>query len=235
MSTFNQARYNLSKFNIEQSEQVWATGTSRTTFGFSFAGETIYFKGNAAVQFLADKMDLNPGRVFSGSAAETFMQQVNGIKYCILHSNVSTAFEADLNLSQEAHLTGITAETFEAAPNLSQGAHLRGSSAESFDTEPNWSIIVNASANAGEIFDATADVVSLANHICEFPGLKLKPGEELIIDANTYNVLLNGENAIYLQKGDWLDDLSRNTQAITISATGGARLEASILYTERYL
>ena len=64
----------------------------------------------------------------------------------------------------------------------------------------------------------------------------LKPGSTLIIDANNYNILLDGENAIELQSGDWLDDLDRETVDIAIGAASGVSgLSASILYTERYL
>ena len=64
----------------------------------------------------------------------------------------------------------------------------------------------------------------------------LKPGDKLIIDANNYNVLLNSENAIWYQSGDWIDELDRETVGIEISAASGvSNLSATILYTERYL
>ena len=64
----------------------------------------------------------------------------------------------------------------------------------------------------------------------------LKPGERLVIDANNYNVLLNGQNAIWYQADDWLDDMNRNTISIDITASAGvSNLSATILYTELYL
>lgn len=80
---------------------------------------------------------------------------------------------------------------------------------------------------------ATADAIEMK--VCVL-NLTLRPGQRLIIDANNYNILLDGENAIYVQSGDWIDELIRNTTAIDITAASGDRnLQASILYTERFL
>lgn len=66
--------------------------------------------------------------------------------------------------------------------------------------------------------------------------LTLQPGERLIVDAENYNVFVNGVNMIHTQKGRWMDELSRDTICITITAAeGGAGLTADILYTERWL
>lgn len=66
--------------------------------------------------------------------------------------------------------------------------------------------------------------------------LTLQPGERLIVDAENYNVFVNGVNMIHTQKGRWIDELSRDTVSIVITAAeGGAGLTADILYTERWL
>ena len=85
--------------------------------------------------------------------------------------------------------------------------------------------LISASANL-EAVDMKTTVLTVT----------LKPGERLIVDASSYNVLLNGENAVDIHSGDWIDELNRETQSIVISAAAGvANLSASILYTERYL
>ena len=66
--------------------------------------------------------------------------------------------------------------------------------------------------------------------------LTLMPGQRLIVDASNYNVLLDGENMIHTQEGEWLDEISRETTSITVTAAAGqAGLSANILYTERFL
>ena len=66
--------------------------------------------------------------------------------------------------------------------------------------------------------------------------ITLEPGQKIIVDSGSYNVLLDNENAIWAQSGDWIDELVRETSSISISATEGVNnLTASIMYTERYL
>lgn len=235
MSAFNQARYNLSKFNIAQPGQVWASGTAKTSFSFSFAGETVYFRGSAAVRFNSEDIILNRGRIFKGSSSETFSQQAKCVRYCNIAAVLTENFNKDLYISQNAYIICTGSEIFDAETELSQEAYSNGTLEESFDADPYISQLVFTHADIGEVFASTADVISLSETVCEFPELILKPGQTLVIDANSYNVLLDGQNAIHLQKGAWLDDMTRNTQTITITATNSGRLEAEILYTERYL
>ena len=215
MSAYNAARYNLAPFNVQASDACWASGESKVTVGFSFAGTTNYAIGSTNVRILADSLKLDRGRIASGSASEQVSQaaEINGYFWPVAVSE--SVMEAELNLSQIIDTAGAAAVRTEAELNLSQ--------------------IVMIGADSGLVVQATADVISLVEHICEFPGLVLRPGQVLVIDAGSYDVLLDGENAIHLQRGDWLDELNRNTQSITISATGISRVTAEILYTERYL
>ena len=64
--------------------------------------------------------------------------------------------------------------------------------------------------------------------------IAIPPGGELRIDSDTFRVLLDGENVLYAQEGDWIN-VAREVLYLDIeSATGGA-LEGSITYQERYL
>lgn len=64
--------------------------------------------------------------------------------------------------------------------------------------------------------------------------IAIPPGGELRIDSDTFRVLLDGENILYAQEGDWIN-VAREVIYLDIeSATGGA-LEGSITYQERYL
>lgn len=86
-----------------------------------------------------------------------------------------------------------------------------------------------------DLIDAVCDVLSLETKICVLT-VTLRPGQTMIIDANTYNVWIDQQNAVYVHSGDWLDELDRNTQSFVINAASGVNnLQASILYTERYL
>jgi len=86
-----------------------------------------------------------------------------------------------------------------------------------------------------ELISANATPESIETKVCIL-NISLKPGDRLVIDANNYNVLLNGDNAIWVQSGDWIDELIRNTTEVKIDAAAGVgNVKASILYTERYL
>lgn len=86
-----------------------------------------------------------------------------------------------------------------------------------------------------ELVSTVLSVESVQEFVCML-NVTLKPGQRLIIDADNYNVTIDGEDAIDCHTGEWLDALNRNTTGISIqAASGGRNLSASILYTERYL
>lgn len=93
--------------------------------------------------------------------------------------------------------------------------------------------IVDISMN--ELVTASVSVDVIEEKIC-YLDIVLAPGQKLVIDADTYNVYLDEENVVWAQRGEWLDELSRNTVRIdVIAASGTPNIKASILYTERYL
>lgn len=64
--------------------------------------------------------------------------------------------------------------------------------------------------------------------------LTIPPGGELRIDSELFIVLLNGENALHTQSGDWIN-ISRNLLRIIVESASGGRLRGQLIYTERYL
>ena len=64
--------------------------------------------------------------------------------------------------------------------------------------------LVGASASSESVDLKTCQIGTAQNHFV------LRPGQRLIIDASNYNVLVDGENAIWYQFGDWLDELNCN-------------------------
>ena len=235
MSAFNQIRYNLARYNIPAAQLILASGDARVSFVFKNAQQIYLAKGIAEVKINAESLNLDRGYIAAGSASENFTatSKVNG--YFWINGNAQIFFGAAINLSQDILAIGHGTEEFQTAVNLSQDVLAFGASVEILESDHMISQDIHADGDSGEVFTSTSDVVSLAEYICSFPNLVLKPGQVLIIDAGSYNVLLDGENAIHLQQGDWLDELNRNTQSITISATGISRVTAEILYTERYL
>lgn len=62
----------------------------------------------------------------------------------------------------------------------------------------------------------------------------IPPGGRLIIDSNLFTMTMNNQNAIHLQKGDWIT-LDRKTVYLDVSSSTGGRLNGSIIYQGRYL
>lgn len=86
-----------------------------------------------------------------------------------------------------------------------------------------------------ELVSTVLSVESVQEFVCML-NVTLKPGQRLIIDADNYNITVDGVDMIECHSGEWLDALNRNTTGISIqAASGGRNLSASILYTERYL
>lgn len=64
--------------------------------------------------------------------------------------------------------------------------------------------------------------------------LTIPPGGELRIDSGLFIVLLNGENALHTQSGDWID-VSRELLRLIVESASGGLLQGQLIYTERYL
>lgn len=64
----------------------------------------------------------------------------------------------------------------------------------------------------------------------------IPPGGVLVIDSNTYNVLLNGANVIHTHSGGWLDRLDRKTYDVMFRPLSGTmNADIQYLYDERWL
>lgn len=135
--------------------------------------------------------------------------------------NIAEEVTAPISLGANIAISGTATENI--IPSISLGADLELSEFGIYE-------LVNRSINVEAMDFRICYIGTSADQFV------LKPGERVIIDASNYNVLLNGENAIWYQSGDWLDELNRETVSISISAASGVdNLTASILYTERYL
>ena len=65
--------------------------------------------------------------------------------------------------------------------------------------------------------------------------IDLEPGEELIIDAENYTVTKDGIDATGSHSGQWIDEIDRDTDVISIqNGSGSSDYTAEIFYTERY-
>ena len=84
-----------------------------------------------------------------------------------------------------------------------------------------------------EVMTSLMEAVSQTTEIARVD-ITIPPGSELRIDSETFRAMLDGENILYAQNGDWLT-LTRELMYIDIESATGGSLEGMIIYTERYL
>lgn len=66
--------------------------------------------------------------------------------------------------------------------------------------------------------------------------VSIPPGAILTIDADTYNMTLDGVNVLWAHDGEWLDDLSRETYSVTFQPIiGTMKAQIQCVYDERWL
>ena len=171
----------------------------------------------------------------------TFLEEVDeevteAAMYALLHA----AFSEDIG-KRLIHSANIRHPSLTFNEEISKSAQIgcdyyqTTAMSEAISANAIQSANVRMTAENYELVSASASSEAIEYKTC-FLDITLKPGQRLIIDANNYNVLLNGENAIYIQRGDWIDAINRNTTSIDIdSQSGRGNISASIMYTERFL
>ena len=145
----------------------------------------------------------------------------------IVHPNVLFSFEMSFGVGFE--------ETISEDLSLGCNIAVNSQGLENISPDIVWHIDYFTAGAGNELVSQTVDAMAIDEVICEL-NLTLMPGQRLIVDASNYNVLVDGENMIHTQVGEWLDELTRETNSITITAAeGGGGISANILYTERFL
>ena len=92
---------------------------------------------------------------------------------------------------------------------------------------------VPASLKVSEVLTSILEATSQTTERATLQ-LTIPPGGELRIDSDLFIVLLNGENALHTQSGDWIN-ISRNLLRLIVESASGGLLQGQLIYTERYL
>lgn len=235
---FNRAIFNRSPFNIPSSSNAILAKAEGFEIVDCAIGSALDFRGNAKGYERINAVTAGyPGWIKKVVGAETVSELVaTGDMYVLAKANGAENADADILLSAEIFpaISGLEEVTTDCALGADIEADIIG--AEIIDANTTLSAVIVSPLTSGyEFVDESASLENIDVKTC-YLTVTLRPGQVLIIDANTYNVLLNGQNAIEIQSGDWIDELNRNTVDLKIeAASGSANLDATILYTERYL
>lgn len=118
-----------------------------------------------------------------------------------------------------------------------EAAFILGLSAEglsAFSLSGRIGAVIGLGTEGCEIIGATAGVDNI-EEVTLFADVSIPPGGKLIIDARYFTAYLNGINVIDKIRGDWLDELNRETLEIRVDAGNSNQLATNLLYEELYL
>ena len=234
--SFNQNAFNRAPFNLSESGNAqWLTvdGYENVNAYVGVATEVylicvphehvgINIHGERFVQFSAEAHEVIG---YSFALEGTYWMDVESRE--IVHPNVLHSFEMSFGVDFQ--------ETISEEVSLGCNIAIKAVGGENLFHDILWHADYFTSIAGNELVSQTVDVMAIDEIVCEL-NLELMPGQRLIVDASNYNVLVDGENMIHTQVGEWLDELTRETNSITITAAeGGGGLSANILYTERFL
>lgn len=233
---FNRAKFNRNPYNTPGDLLRWLQVTGVEQVDASIGSALNYYAlaiGNERVNKTISGLK---AYFTEASYTETVSENVGEVQMSVI---LYPVFEENVT-----ETTSIAAEIYpditgneEISANLIQSAivQLVSNMTEEVDAETALGSNIYILAEGYELVNESASLEIVETKVCML-NVTLQPGQILVIDANTYNVLLNQQNAIDVHSGDWIDELNRNTTELKIDAASGvANLSATILYTERYL
>lgn len=235
---YNRGAYNRQRFNLayNQDGSFSLEETMAATFGCMIThGEDIYDNTYCIDQF-GGTVYVTPAELLAETGmAEAFAVSIIALPEYVTEISLSEAVSASISIGEDSYLPETLSESINADIYLSMDMY----------TSDDIKAYVEKSIEAACNF--LCDVLTLAEIVdCSISSnmydykyiyidVTIPAGGTLIIDSDNFNVLLDGENAIDKQRGDWFDELTRNTFDVTITSGVSGTLDGSLLYTERFL
>ena len=235
---FNHGRFNLQRFNVVNDSaynDIYIKESMVETFDSLISYAENLFHESYTIITAYSKSFATPGFLSDFRAEAEFDAEIESVVNFGFVTELLEILEGFFYLSDDEHLDEYHQENIESNVYVSNDML--------FDASANAVMLCGVffSANfiipsfdASEIFDSSISSAAF-NYLYINVDVTIPAGGVLIIDSDNFNVLLNGQNAIDKQRGDWLDELARNTFDISITSAGASSLVGSILYTERYL
>ena len=233
---FNRADYNHIPYNVQSGRTRYLEVAGYEKID-AFVGSALFYYPLAIFnENVSRSVQGANGHFFLASGSETIAENVvEGQLSVILYPRFEETVNATTEIVADVKPLAIGTEIVSENIHLSAKIYYVSSANETVEADTALGAIIYPVVEGYELVTELASLENIEQKTCILT-LTLKPGEVLIVDANNYNVLLDNENAIDVQSGDWIDDMNRNTTDITISASAGMNnIEATILYTERYL
>ena len=233
---YNLARFNISPFNVQGGHVRWIKADGGETIN-SFIGSALQiFVSGIGNEKISEQTAGTPTNYLSAKGNETIAETVvEAQPTVLLHPEFRENVNYEIVLSAEITPPVNTVETVTAEINLGADIYPTVTGSETVEVDADLTTDTYFTGEGFELVSESASLDVIDRKVCLLT-TTLRPGQSIIIDADTYTVLLNGVNAIEIQSGDWVDELNRDTVDIVISAAAGeANLSARLIYTERYL
>lgn len=230
---YNNRRYDLARYSVNEGATVEIAESFAETMG-SVAGVAI------PVETRANFSDVMRGNVrgtvsviFTMSAAEIFRSSAR------MRANVVVKVAAGEALAAAAAAVknipaALTSEDelgkkiwgSKNIPETLEGLEEMGKSATA-SKDIYFDLVLGDVLSA--LMEATTQTTERAVMQVTIP-----PGGELRIDSDHFLAILDGENVLYAQSGDWIN-ISRDLLRISIESATGGTLSGQLIYTERFL
>lgn len=233
---FNLSKYNLQPFNAGGQRVRWIAAAASEKVTAQIGTGTLTYISCSSSEQVSSNANGAQGRFFKAHITEVISELVEEAQMSVLVDAIANEIvSSEAEQAAEIRPVVVSREAVNAEAELGSNSYLAAAAEETIHPDLILGSNIYPMPEMYELVDGAASLISLDTRVCVI-NTTLKPGQRLIIDANTYNVLLDSENAIHLHSGEWIDELSRETTEISITARSGAtNLSASILYTERYL
>ena len=237
---YNLAQFNLTAFNAA-SKVKWLTTRYAENVDISIGADNNTYLNTIYNERVNKQVDGLICKYITLEGTETVDEIVSDMIAVIwMQTTYNETVGTEVEPSAEVYLTSSYTEQVNENTYLSQDIYLNTQYDESVSNSAHLGLNLYLETEGYELISESASLVAIDEKSCyigtaEKP-FTLKPGERLVIDAGTYNLLLNGNNIIEYHSGEWLDSMNRNTLNIDITASSGlANLSATILYTELFL
>jgi hypothetical protein len=233
---FNLAQYNLNPFNAQGGNVKWIRANGSETIN-SFIGSAleVYVLG-IGNERVSEEITGAPTKFIKAKGTEKISELVaNGQVTVLVYPVFEESVWSEIDLSAEVMPPAVLSEVVTAEPYLGADIYPVITGSETVDVDALLRANIYLSTEGFELVSESASLDIIDRKVCLLT-TTLAPGHMIVIDADTYTVLLDGVNAIEIQSGEWIDELNRDTVDIEINAASGeANLSARLIYTERYL
>lgn len=231
---FSRDRFNLSRFSLGSQDNIIPIEMTlveelKQVAGVAIPVETTAFFNDVVRGSLRGAIAMKSA--FESSAAL--------MSTCSMKANINFLFVAEDNIravvegSQNSNIVTTLAETLERAV---YGSKIMSNSASFQDVliADTYGVKdIQVSNILNEVLTTMLDASSQLTEVTRI-NITLPPGSEIRIDSETFRVLMDGDNYLYAQEGDWLT-LTRELLYFDIESASGGSLVGTVIYTERYL